>query len=308
MKMRKTETYLFGGLFAALLLVSCSSEDTTPHSTPPALGKITLDQSEDIRPGQWVTASIPLPAGGENIRSMEKSWTLETYLGTKESTEKDGKDILGFNAPSTAGKYAITYSVNCIYEGTNSIGLHMETLTANASYEVVKTDIFSSKWTDTPQITLRAYPVAEKTNDDTQCVMDAKDVLSSVESKTIKRYFLHENDILREIKEIEDIEMDGSESDENCYRLMYRNRVAAKFFLQMEYGESYAIDAATGNKITDIPLEEASSADMKEYTRKLYSGELEKVCFMLSDDVTNLVITGRKSVDGIRISRSYTKK
>ncbi|MGN0222192.1 MAG: hypothetical protein ACI4BA_08755 [Prevotella sp.] len=305
--MRKTVAFLFGGLFVVLALVSCSSENSTLNSTPPVIGTITLNQIEDIRPGQRVVASTPLPSGGENIRSLEKSWEVASFLG-KSGIEEDGRAYIEFYAPSTAGKYSIMYKVRCIYEGVNSIGEHLETLTAETSFEVVTTDIFSSKWTDTPQITQRAYLNVKKTDDDTQYVMDAEDVLDVNNSKIIKRYFLYKNNVLYEIREVEDIEMDGTESDQNCYRMMVKNRIAANIKLHMEYGESYAIDAATGNKITDIPLEGTSSEEMKVYTEKLYSGELKEVCFMLFDDVTSLVIKGQKTDKGIRITRSYMKK
>ena len=309
MKMRKTETYLFGGLFAALLLVSCSSEDTTPHSTPPDLGKITLDQTEDIRPDQWLRASAPLPSGGENILSMDIFWNTTTIGGSKE---EDGKSIYYFYAPTTPGKYSLTYNVKCTYSGVNSSGSYFETVTTETFYEVVATDIFSSKWTDTPDITWRTYPTAKEYNhsSDTLHVHEAPDVLYTMASQTIDRYFLHRNNVLCEIRELKDVEMKGSDYDLDCYRLMLVNRMAAMSELNMKDVESYVEDGE-GNRITDIPLDLKESIEINktmEYTKKIYSGEYKKAIFKLSDGVTDLTIKGAKSDKGIRITRSYTKK
>lgn len=56
------------------MCVACE-EDQTPHGVLPAsIADVELGQTDDVRPGQPMTASIVLPTGGENLRSVEYYW------------------------------------------------------------------------------------------------------------------------------------------------------------------------------------------------------------------------------------------
>ena len=86
------KNWLMGGAAAvclALCLTSCSDsedEEKVYAVAPQWAGKITFTPSEDIRPGEKVTASILLPTGGENIATASYTWN--DYIdGTNDGTQ-----------------------------------------------------------------------------------------------------------------------------------------------------------------------------------------------------------------------------
>lgn len=182
------------------ILTSCES-DETDHGRAPSVGALTLDPSEDIRPGQTLTASVAVPTDGHNITSRTSYWFIDqTGMAHSETKNEGGRSYITFTAPTTPGEATVTYTQRVNYGAPDAKGNAYADVSSSKTYTVVPTDVYASKWTDTKAQTLNIYKGGTETTD-TSYVVTVKDELSTSTTAQVERTFSFKNNTLSGITE-----------------------------------------------------------------------------------------------------------
>lgn len=145
------------GVSALLMLTSCEKEETNYGKAPDSIGSITLNRTR-IGAGQVVTATCPLPTGGNNIRSVEYHWK-STQTGLSQDGQQDEtQSSFSFTAPTTPGQYELTFSALYVFSATDKDGNAYKELTSTKTYTVEACDAVTSFWGDNLEVTLLDRP------------------------------------------------------------------------------------------------------------------------------------------------------
>ena len=150
---------------AAALMTSCSEKDITPTaSAPDNIGTITLGKTR-IGAGQTIGATCDIPTGGAEIDRVTYSWVLDQGIPA-EVTPKDGKSVVTFTAPTSAGEHSVTFSAAYLFLTPDKDGQVFKTLTTTKTFTVVPCDVRTSFWGDDVAETLVQVPTLTKVQDD----------------------------------------------------------------------------------------------------------------------------------------------
>ncbi len=164
--MKSLLRFVLLGSSALLMLTSCDKEQTSYGKAPDQLGSITLNRSR-IGAGQRVTATCPLPTGGENIRSVEYHWK-STQTGLSQDGQQDEtQSSFTFTAPDTPGQYEVTFSALYIFTVTDPDGNAYKELTSTKTYTVEACDALTSFWGDNLEVTQIDRPGLQQVSDNT---------------------------------------------------------------------------------------------------------------------------------------------
>lgn len=243
---------------AALAIVSCKPVDITKTGVLPEMTEISLNCNEDdIRPGQRIEASIVIPTGGQNILSEEHSWTLDdnpTHFTTDfdpnsmagalfpniyKVAEADGNAYFSFSCPEE-GPHMVSYSIRYNWAGLTD-GTSYKDVTIPKEFNIVKCDIFSSKWGDNLEKTQDIYSIEKMKDQDNVYGGIFSDVLSASSTKTISRYFAFENNLLARIDEYES----GDASRPYSKFLLLHKYVPKRLGFEYSAEESYRNEPGT---------------------------------------------------------------
>ncbi len=145
------------GVSALLMLTSCEKEETNHGKAPDSIGSISLNRTR-IGTGQQVTATCPLPTGGNNISSVEYRWKSTQNGLTQEGQQSETQSSFSFTAPSTPGQYELTFSALYIFNAPDKDGNAYKELTSTKTYTVEACDAVTSFWGDNLEVTLLDRP------------------------------------------------------------------------------------------------------------------------------------------------------
>lgn len=272
---------------SALALTSCE-KDTTDHGVAPTVGEITLDPADDIRPGQTITASVTIPTDGNNIAKRESYWYKDkTGVAYHETKNEGGKSYIEFTAPTSAGEAQVSYSQHVLYGAPDKDGNAYADVTTTKTYNVVKTDIYASKWTDDLDKTLKVYSGLTKAIEEGSGAiysMTAKDELVLSLNGTCTRDFIFYDNQLINIYEYTTAKLTSKWT-----RVMTLKDRAVKY-LGMTLVSGEIVNLAD-NTSTPLTLnEETDKATIESLTDKLAAHEVA-IVYRLKNGTTNMFVT-----------------
>lgn len=287
----------------AFCLTACEEDQTLRGVAPSAIGNIQME-TQDIRPGQRLTASIAVPVGGENITKVSYLWG-ET--GVSADSVVNGVAYHTFVVGEQAGTYPLKFTARYVFAGPNAQGNMSEDLVAQLDYTVVPGDIFSSKWGDTQAKTLEVYSgLVEDSGSPGTYFGVFDEPLNNVGATTINRFFIFEDGALAKITELETY----SSGEARAYLSKLGTiRSSAIRKLGMTGVRSYYVaeDDLAGTPIkfdADLPLAEWDDA----IGEKLQNGEIS-VYSELQDGTTSMLISIFPTGNGdgeVYFTRDYT--
>lgn len=287
----------------AFCLTACE-EDQTPHGVAPSsIGEIQME-TQDVRPGQRLTASIAVPVGGENIIDVSYLWG---EMSVPADSVVDGVAYHSFIAGEQAGTYRLTFTARYIFSGPNAQGNISEDLVTQLDYTVVPGDIFSSKWGDTQAKTLAVYSgLVEDSSQPGTCFGVFDEPLNNVGTSTINRFFLFEDGSLTKITEFETYSNDNARA---YLSKLGTIRSSAISRLGMTGVRSYYV---AENDLAGTPTEFDADLPFAEWDNaigeKLKNGEI-RVYSELTSGATAMLISIIPTVNGggeVYFTRDYT--
>lgn len=287
----------------AFCLTACEEDQTLRGVAPSAIGNIQME-TQDIRPGQRLTASIAVPVGGENITKVSYLWGES---GVPADSVVNGVAYHSFAAGEEAGTYRLKFTARYLFAGPNAQGNMSEDLVAQLDYTVVPGDIFGSKWGDTQAKTLEVYSgLAEDTSRPGTYFGVFKEPLNNVGATTINRFFLFGDGGLAKITEFETYSSDEARAYLSKLGII---RDSAIKKLGMNGVRSYYVaeDDPAGTPIefdADLPFAEWEDA----IGEKLQNGEIS-VYSELQDGTTSMLISVFPTGNGdgeVYFTRDYT--
>ena len=277
-----------------LMCVACE-EDQTPHGVLPAsIADVELGQTDDVRPGQPMTASIVLPTGGENLRSVEYYWRNgEEDLWGKATDVRDGKAYCSFTAAEEPGEHALDFRAQYVFVGPDASGNAGGELMSTATYTVVVCDVYSSKWGDSMDKTLQLYPRVFQSDANT-CLGQFLDPLpGSASADTINRAFVFSDAGLSQITEFFTYEV--QKPDGYVFKLQQAWMSAKK--LGYTSGRGYYVDVDSPSDTTFVDLSSLKGDEREAVGERLAAGEVD-LYWELSASAVDLVLSAAKVADG----------
>lgn len=265
------KNWLMGGAAAvclALCLTSCSDsedEEKVYAVAPQWAGKITFTPSEDIRPGEKVTASILLPTGGENIATASYTWN--DYIdGTNDGTQS----TYTFTTGRRGGTYIVSFEARYTFSMLDATGNSMCVLRQDTVCAVESCDAFGSNWTDNVARTCQIYPSLKLSDDDPNVYTGrVMDWLSQSSTGTIVRDFYFQNDRLARIKEEETLKSSTARSYVD--KLAQLREKAEEELFQVPTREYYVSEGAPGDTV-DIDFNQSGNEWKDELGAQLSAG------------------------------------
>ena len=300
----KMKNRMMGGMAAvclALSLTACSDDDVLYGVAPTMNGRLSLSRTEDIRPGEALTASIPLPTGGENI--YEATYTWNNFY---EGEERDGVSYYAFHAPEEPGTYTLAFGARYIFSSPTISGDIYNTQGIELDYTVVSCDIFSSKWADSAERTCEIYPGLEVSADSAGTyVGHFPDVLQTNTTDEVERSYVFTGDRLTEVREVLDFSAASAVSYGRKLALMRRLALRE---LGMTSVREYYVPVDDPDTPVSFDADAADDSWMADLGAKAIAGTHRIYCELRSAG-TRLVISMAQRGEGfneVRFERVYS--